>query len=139
LYPAICVYASSSFLLLPPPPSSSSSSSSSCSYQVLLAKKYLDQGQISELAMMSPRETRERLYQMYRDQLVTFQEVPKRADHNPGNTYYLWTIKVDQVRGREGREVVAACDDKAWSTSSGGGDRAMESRCQPTYEQVIVM
>ena len=64
---------------------------------MLLAKKYLDQGQISELAMMSPRETRERLYQMYRDQLVTFQEVPKRADHNPGTTYYLWTIKIDQV------------------------------------------
>lgn len=26
------------------------------------------------------------------------QEVPKRSDHNPNSTHYLWTIKHDEVR-----------------------------------------
>jgi DNA-directed RNA polymerase III subunit RPC3 len=65
--------------------------------QVLLEKKYLEQAQLSELAMMSLKETRERLYQMYRDELVSFQEVPRRADHHPSQTFYLWTMDLPQV------------------------------------------
>lgn len=30
--------------------------------------------------------------------MVSVQEVPKRADRNPNTTFYLWTIKHDQVR-----------------------------------------
>lgn len=44
--------------------------------RVLLDKKYLEQQQLSELAMMSVKETRERLYTMYRDHIVTFQVPP---------------------------------------------------------------
>jgi DNA-directed RNA polymerase III subunit RPC3 len=66
---------------------------------VLLDKQYLDQTQLSELAMMSVRETRERLYGMYQDEMVTFQEVPRRADHHPNQTYYLWTFRIKEVRG----------------------------------------
>lgn len=29
--------------------------------------------------------------------MVSVQEVPKRADRNPNATFYLWTIKHDQV------------------------------------------
>lgn len=29
--------------------------------------------------------------------MVSVQEVPKRADRNPNTTFYLWTIKHDQV------------------------------------------
>ncbi len=65
--------------------------------RVLLDKKFLDQQQLSELAMMSLRETRERLYHMYRDEMVTFQEVPRRADHHPNQTFYLWTFNMKQV------------------------------------------
>lgn len=32
--------------------------------------------------------------------MVSVQEVPKRADRNPNTTFYLWTIKHDQVRER---------------------------------------
>jgi len=70
--------------------------------RVLLDKKFLDQQQLSELAMMSLRETRERLYHMYRDEMVNFQEVPRRADHHPNQTFYLWTFHMKQV----GEEVV---------------------------------
>lgn len=33
----------------------------------------------------------------YAVRLVSVQEVPKRADFNPNTTFYLWTIKHDQV------------------------------------------
>lgn len=65
--------------------------------RVLMDKKFLDQQQLSELAMMSLRETRERLYHMYRDEIVNFQEVPRRADHHPNQTFYLWTFNMHQV------------------------------------------
>lgn len=65
--------------------------------RVLLEKRHVEQQQLSELAMMSIKETRERLYQMYRDSVVTFQEVPKRADHYPNATIYLWTLNMKQV------------------------------------------
>lgn len=32
--------------------------------------------------------------------MVSVQEVPKRADRNPNTTFYLWTIKHDQVGPR---------------------------------------
>ena len=70
--------------------------------RVLMDKKFLDQQQLSELAMMSLRETRERLYHMYRDEMITFQEVPRRADHHPNQTFYLWTFNMKEV----GEEVV---------------------------------
>lgn len=65
--------------------------------RVLLDKKYLDPQQVSELAMMSLRETRERLYRMYADLLLTVQEIPRRADHHPNQTFYLWTFNMQQV------------------------------------------
>jgi transcription initiation factor IIE alpha subunit len=67
--------------------------------RVLLDKRFLDQQQLSELAMMSLRETRERLYHMYRDEVVTFQEVPRRADHHPNQTFYLWAFDARRVTG----------------------------------------
>lgn len=70
--------------------------------RVLLEKKFLDQQQLSEMAMMSLRETRERLYYMYMDEMVTFQEIPRRADHHPNQTFFLWTFNMKQV----GEEVV---------------------------------
>ncbi|CAM9639940.1 unnamed protein product [Chrysoparadoxa australica] len=67
-------------------------------FQVLLEKKYLEQGTISESCMMPPKECREKLYQLYRDRFVSLQEVSKRGDHNPSTTIYLWSVKSDQVQ-----------------------------------------
>ncbi|CAM9690149.1 unnamed protein product [Pylaiella littoralis] len=65
--------------------------------EILLQNKFLDQQQVGEMAMIPPSDARERLYQLLKDRMVSVQEVPKRADHNPSTTFYLWTIKHDQV------------------------------------------
>ncbi|CAM9459227.1 unnamed protein product [Ectocarpus fasciculatus] len=65
--------------------------------EILLQNKYLDQQQVGEMAMIPPSDARERLYRLLRDRMVSVQEVPKRADRNPNTTFYLWTIKHDQV------------------------------------------
>ncbi|CAN0125100.1 unnamed protein product [Ectocarpus sp. 6 AP-2014] len=65
--------------------------------EILLQNKYLDQQQVGEMAMIPPSDARERLYRLVRDRMVSVQEVPKRADRNPNTTFYLWTIKHDQV------------------------------------------
>ncbi|CAM9806513.1 unnamed protein product [Scytosiphon promiscuus] len=65
--------------------------------EILLQNKFLDQQQVGEMAMIPPGDARERLYRLLRDRMVSVQEVPKRADRNPNTTFYLWTIKHDQV------------------------------------------
>eukprot|EP00752_Nemacystus_decipiens_P005102 g4630.t1 len=65
--------------------------------EILLQNKFLDQQQVGEMAMIPPSDARERLYRLLRDRMVSVQEVPKRADRNPNTTFYLWTIKHDQV------------------------------------------
>ena len=65
--------------------------------KVLAAKHYLEQNNLSELALLSPKDTRERLYQLFRDGLVTVREVPKRPDHNPNATFYLWNFDKQRV------------------------------------------
>mmetsp|Transcript_37258 Transcript_37258/g.49102 ORF Transcript_37258/g.49102 Transcript_37258/m.49102 type:complete len:316 (+) Transcript_37258:861-1808(+) len=65
---------------------------------ILLDKKFLEDTQIGELAMVPARECRERVCRMYRERFVSLQEVPKRGDHNPSATFYLWTVDPSQVQ-----------------------------------------
>ncbi|CAM9391906.1 unnamed protein product [Sphacelaria rigidula] len=66
--------------------------------EILLQKKYLEQQQVGEMAMIPAGDARTRLYCLLKDsRMVSVQEVPRRADRNPNTTYYLWTIKHDQV------------------------------------------
>ena len=44
---------------------------------------------------MTPKETRERLYQLFCYGLLHLQEVPKSIDHAPSRTFYLWTISLN--------------------------------------------
>ncbi|CAM9233123.1 unnamed protein product [Discosporangium mesarthrocarpum] len=66
-------------------------------FELLLQKKYLEQQHVGEMAMIPAKDARERLYNMLLDRLVAMQEVPKRADRNPSTTFYLWTVRHDQV------------------------------------------
>ncbi|CAN0128135.1 unnamed protein product [Ascophyllum nodosum] len=65
--------------------------------EILLQNKFLEQQQVAEMAMLPPGDARTRLYRLLRDRMVSMQEVPKRADRNPNATFFLWTIKHDQV------------------------------------------
>ncbi|CAM9695274.1 unnamed protein product [Choristocarpus tenellus] len=66
-------------------------------FELLLQKKYLEQQHVGEMAMIPARDARERLYAMLKNRMVSIQEVPKRGDRNPSTTFYLWTVRHDQV------------------------------------------
>lgn len=66
-------------------------------WRLLLTKKLVEQKQISELAMIPVKDTRDRLYKMLSKDIVQLQEVPKLADHQPAKTFYLWSVRREQV------------------------------------------
>lgn len=61
-------------------------------FRILRARCMLEEKTISKVAMMTAKETRERLFELLRWGLVHLQEVPKTLDHAPARTFYLWTI-----------------------------------------------
>jgi DNA-directed RNA polymerase III subunit RPC3 len=66
-------------------------------WRLLLTKHMAEQKQISELAMIPVKDTRDRLYKMLSKDVVQLQEVPKSADHQPNKTFYLWSVRREQV------------------------------------------
>eukprot|EP01035_Chromulina_nebulosa_P020073 gene20073-26066_t len=60
--------------------------------ELLQRRKYVDQQEISDYAIMPAREARERLYKLYRDNWLNYIEFSKRNDYNPASTYYYWYI-----------------------------------------------
>ena len=61
-------------------------------FELLESNSYLDQQAIGEMSIIPARETRERLYCMYRDKWVDYVEICKRSDFNPASTYYFWYL-----------------------------------------------
>lgn len=61
-------------------------------FRLLAKQNYLEEKTISKVALMTPRETRDRLYKMLKMGLVHLQEVPRTQDHAPSRTFFLWTI-----------------------------------------------
>ncbi|KAK3241678.1 hypothetical protein CYMTET_48583 [Cymbomonas tetramitiformis] len=66
-------------------------------YRLLFLKRQLEQKQISDMAMLPIKETREILYKLLKAGYVTLQEVAKTADHNPQKTFYLWRVDVEKA------------------------------------------
>ncbi|TMW63835.1 hypothetical protein Poli38472_002776 [Pythium oligandrum] len=62
--------------------------------RLLMEKRQLEQKTIGELALLPSNDARRRLYELYRENLVKLQEIPKRADHNPAFTMYCWSVDV---------------------------------------------
>ncbi|GLE07254.1 hypothetical protein PINS_up017314 [Pythium insidiosum] len=65
--------------------------------RLLLEKRQLEQKTIGELALLPSNDARRRLYELYREQLVQLQEIPKRADHSPAFTLYCWSVDVPRL------------------------------------------
>lgn len=61
-------------------------------YNILYMKGFLEDKAIMNLAMMTGKETRERLYQLLQDNLIQMQEIPRTLDHAPTRTYFLWNV-----------------------------------------------
>eukprot|EP01101_Sappina_pedata_P007872 TRINITY_DN4247_c0_g1_i2.p1 TRINITY_DN4247_c0_g1~~TRINITY_DN4247_c0_g1_i2.p1 ORF type:complete len:443 (-),score=145.63 TRINITY_DN4247_c0_g1_i2:244-1572(-) len=62
-------------------------------YNLLLAKKFLSDKMVSELALLPFTMTRQLLFDMMKKNVVHLQEVPKTTDHCPSRTIYLWTVR----------------------------------------------
>ncbi|XP_033124022.1 DNA-directed RNA polymerase III subunit RPC3-like [Anneissia japonica] len=66
-------------------------------FKLLLLKKYLEQKQIEEFALIPAKEAKEMLYNLFAEQLVTVQEIPRTPDHAPSRTFFLFNVNVEQV------------------------------------------
>ena len=64
----------------------------------LARKKYLELAQISEHTLIPPQELNDILYRLYRESMVSLQEVPRIDEYNPSRTYYLYSFDVESVR-----------------------------------------
>uniref|UniRef100_K3X6M8 DNA-directed RNA polymerase III subunit RPC3 n=1 Tax=Globisporangium ultimum (strain ATCC 200006 / CBS 805.95 / DAOM BR144) TaxID=431595 RepID=K3X6M8_GLOUD len=60
--------------------------------RLLLEKRQLEQKTIGELALLPSNDARRRLYELFTENLVKMQEIPKRADHSPAFTVFCWSV-----------------------------------------------
>lgn len=67
-------------------------------YRLLKLKKQLEQKQIADLALLPLTLARECLYKMQQAGFVHLQEVPRTADHTPSRTFYLWSVRPNDVK-----------------------------------------
>ena len=65
--------------------------------ELLERNSYLDQQTVGEMAIIPARETRERLYRMYRDRWVDYVEICKRSDYAPASTFYFWFLDKNKL------------------------------------------
>ena len=61
-------------------------------FRLLLDKGQLDQKLVSELALIPIKHVRAMLYRMMKDGIIKLQEIAKRADRTPQNTYFMWSV-----------------------------------------------
>ncbi|XP_041465515.1 DNA-directed RNA polymerase III subunit RPC3-like [Lytechinus variegatus] len=66
-------------------------------FKTLLKKKYLEQKQIENFALIPAKEAKELVYQMFTENFITVQEIPRTPDHAPSRTFYLFTVDLCQV------------------------------------------
>ncbi|KAG6333528.1 hypothetical protein ID866_5564 [Astraeus odoratus] len=65
--------------------------------RLLLDVGKMDEKQIAKVAMMANKDVRPLLSAMASECLISTQEVPKTADHNPTRTFYLWHVDLDRA------------------------------------------
>lgn len=65
--------------------------------RLLMEKRQLEQKTIGELALLPSNDARRRLYELFTENLVKMQEIPKRADHSPAFTVFCWSVDVPRM------------------------------------------
>jgi DNA-directed RNA polymerase III subunit RPC3 len=66
-------------------------------YRLLLEKKYLQQKQIEEYAMIPAKEAKQLTYNLYVDNMLKVLQCPKTSDYAPSRTYFLFSIDKTEV------------------------------------------
>ncbi|XP_039267623.2 DNA-directed RNA polymerase III subunit RPC3-like [Styela clava] len=66
-------------------------------FKLLMLKNHMEQKQVEDFAMIPSKEAKELLYQMWAENLLVMQEIPKTADHAPSRTYYLFNVNIKKV------------------------------------------
>ncbi|XP_038624233.1 DNA-directed RNA polymerase III subunit RPC3 isoform X2 [Tachyglossus aculeatus] len=61
-------------------------------FRLVLRKKYLEQKQVEDFAMIPAKEAKDMLYRMLSESFISLQEIPKTPDHAPSRTFYLYTV-----------------------------------------------
>ncbi|XP_049849583.1 DNA-directed RNA polymerase III subunit rpc3-like [Schistocerca gregaria] len=74
-------------------------------FRLLRIKKLLEQKQVSEMAMIPIKETRDCLYKMLSQNYVQLQEVPRTSDHRADKMFYLWNVRWDHVMNLQTCEI----------------------------------
>lgn len=66
-------------------------------WKIVLEKNKLDDKQVSKLAMIAPKEARERLYNLFRSKFLHLQTVPKGSDRSPQRTFHLYYTSIQKT------------------------------------------
>lgn len=64
--------------------------------RILIEKGKLDESQVQKLAMLPPKDTREKLALLKTRGFVEIQEIPRSADRAPGRCFHLWYVPLDK-------------------------------------------
>ncbi|KAI8148741.1 RNA polymerase III subunit RPC82-domain-containing protein [Fennellomyces sp. T-0311] len=64
--------------------------------RILIEKGKLDESQVQKLAMLPPKEAREKLALLHTKGIVEIQEVPRSADRAPARTFFLWYVPLEK-------------------------------------------
>ncbi|KAL0089313.1 hypothetical protein J3Q64DRAFT_1808606 [Phycomyces blakesleeanus] len=65
--------------------------------RILIEKGKLDESQVQKLAMLPPKDTREKLALLNLRGFVEIQEVPRTADRAPGRSFHLWYVPLEKI------------------------------------------
>lgn len=66
-------------------------------FRILLSKKVLEPKHVEELAMLHPKDTKEYIYQMFKEAFIVSHEIPKGSDYSHGQPFYLLRVNIVQV------------------------------------------
>lgn len=64
--------------------------------RILIERGKLDESQVQKLAMLPPKDTREKLALLKTKGFVEIQEIPRSADRAPGRCFHLWYVPVEK-------------------------------------------
>uniref|UniRef100_A0A2R5LIS0 DNA-directed RNA polymerase III subunit RPC3 n=1 Tax=Ornithodoros turicata TaxID=34597 RepID=A0A2R5LIS0_9ACAR len=66
-------------------------------FRLLLEKKFIEQKQIEELAMIPARDAKELTYKMFQEKFIMTKELPRTPDYAPSRMIYLFYADLCQV------------------------------------------
>jgi len=66
-------------------------------YRLLVTRKFVDQKQVAQIAMVHVEQAREKLYRMHADGYTCLQEVPKGSERVVAKTMFFWSVNEKHV------------------------------------------